>query len=155
MLKSCVNIPHNTHSIFASHGTDFRSLYLTHWGQDKMAVIFQTTFSNAFSEGKSMYFWFYGCWNLLSRIHMAITPHWLRQRLGFTSMMISSNGNIFCFTVPLWWESTGHRLIPLTKASDAELWCFLWSVPEQTVKQTIETPVIWDVIMLIHIVTSL
>ena len=25
---------------------------------------------------------------------------------------------------------TGHRWIPLTKATDAELWCFLWSVPE-------------------------
>ena len=24
--------------------------------------------------------------------------------------------------------------IPLTKASEAELWCFLWAVPEQTVK---------------------
>ena len=27
-----------------------------------------------------------------------------------------------------------HRSIPLTKASDAELWCFLWSAPEQTVE---------------------
>ena len=26
-------------------------------------------------------------------------------------------------------EFTGHRWIPLTKASDAELWCFLWSPP--------------------------
>ena len=33
---------------------------------------------------------------------------------------------------PLWGESTGHRWIPLTKASDAELSCFLWSTPEQT-----------------------
>ena len=38
---------------------------------------------------------------------------------------------------------------PLTKASDAELWCFLWSTPEQTDEQTIETPVIWDAIVLI------
>ena len=31
-----------------------------------------------------------------------------------------------CFRVtgPLWGESTGHRWIPLTKTSDAELWCF-------------------------------
>ena len=36
-----------------------------------------------------------------------------------------------------------HRWIPLTKAGEAELWCFLWSVPEQMVEQTIETPVIW------------
>ena len=31
-------------------------------------------------------------------------------------------------------EFTGHRWIPLTNASDSELWCFLWSVPEQTVE---------------------
>ena len=49
----------------------------------------------------------------------------------------------------LWGESTGHRWIPLTKASDAEFWCFLWPAPEQTVEQTIETPVIWDAIALI------
>ena len=34
--------------------------------------------------------------------------------------------------------------IPLTKASDAELWWFLWAAPEQTFEQTIEKPVIWD-----------
>ena len=27
-------------------------------------------------------------------------------------------------------NGTGHRWIPHTKASDAELWCFLWSAPE-------------------------
>ena len=45
-------------------------------------------------------------------------------------MMTSSNGNIFSVTGPLCGEFTGHRWIPLTKASDAELWCFLWSTPE-------------------------
>ena len=44
---------------------------------------------------------------------------------------------------------TGHWWIPLTNASDAELWCFLWSVPEQTLEQLIETPVIWDAFALI------
>ena len=33
--------------------------------------------------------------------------------------MTSSNGTIFRVTGPLWGESTGHRLIPITKASDA------------------------------------
>ena len=50
---------------------------------------------------------------------------------------------------PLWGESTGHRWIPLTKASDAELWCFLWSSPARTVEQAIETPRVWYVIVLI------
>ena len=45
---------------------------------------------------------------------------------------------------PLCGEFTGHRWNPLTKAIDAELWCFLWSAPEQTLEQTIDTPVIWD-----------
>ena len=45
------------------------------------------------------------------------------------SMMTSSNGNIFRVTGHLCGEFTDHRWIPLTKASDAELWCFLWSAP--------------------------
>ena len=45
-------------------------------------------------------------------------------------MMTSSNGNIFQVTGPLCGEFTGHRWVPHTKASDVELWCFLWSVPE-------------------------
>ena len=56
--------------------------------------------------------------------------------------MTLSNGNIFRVTGPLYGEFTGPIWIPHTKASDAELWCFLWSAPEQTVEQTIETPVI-------------
>ena len=44
-------------------------------------------------------------------------------------MMTSSNGSIFRVTGHLCGEFTGHRWIPRTKASDAELWCFLWSAP--------------------------
>ena len=73
-----------------------------------------------------------------------------RIKVGIdTYMMTSSNGNIFCVTGPLWGESTGYRWIILTKVSDAELWCFLWSAPEQTIEQTIEISVIWDTIALI------
>ena len=51
--------------------------------------------------------------------------------LGFGAlMMTSSNGNIFRVTGPLCGEFTGPRWIPRTKASDAVLWCFLWSAPE-------------------------
>ena len=46
-------------------------------------------------------------------------------------MMTSSNGNIFRVTGHLCGEFTGLRWIPRTKASDAELWCFLWSVPDK------------------------
>ena len=69
-------------------------------------------------------------------IHMyesAILPHlyhsitfpvanFIRRNLP---MMTSSNGNIFLVTGPLWGESTGHQWIPLTRASKADLWCFL------------------------------
>ena len=47
-------------------------------------------------------------------------------------MMTSSSGNIFRVTGPLCGEFTGQRWIPLTKASDAELWYFLWSAPEES-----------------------
>ena len=43
------------------------------------------------------------------------------------SLMTSSNGNIFHVTGPSCGDFTGHRWIPITKASDAEFWCFLWS----------------------------
>ena len=45
-------------------------------------------------------------------------------------MMTSSNGNVFRVTGHLCGEFTGPRWIPSTKASDAELWCFLWSASE-------------------------
>ena len=61
-------------------------------------------------------------------------------------MVTSSHEKKFCVTGVLWREFTGHRRIPLTKVNDAELWYFLWSAPEQTGEQTIEPPVIWDVI---------
>ena len=67
--------------------------------------------------------------------------------------MTSSNGNIFRVTGPLCGEFTGHRWIPRTKASDAELLCFLWSAAENPVEQTIVRLVIWDAIA--AIVTSL
>ena len=58
------------------------------------------------------------------------------------AMVASSNVNIFRITRPLWGESTGHRRITLTNASDPDLESFLWS--EQTFEQTIDTPGIWD-----------
>ena len=41
----------------------------------------------------------------------------VRQRI---SMMTLSNGSFFRLAGPVWGESTRHRWIPLTKASDAE-----------------------------------
>ena len=44
--------------------------------------------------------------------------------------MTSSYGIIFRLTGPLCVEFASHRWIPHTKASDVELWCFLWYAPE-------------------------
>ena len=46
------------------------------------------------------------------------------------AMMTSSNGNIFRVTGHLYGKFTGPRWISRTKASDAELWCLLWSASE-------------------------
>ena len=52
----------------------------------------------------------------------------LSARTGrWRSMMTSPKGNIFHVTGHLCGEFTGPLWIPNTKASDAELWCFLWS----------------------------
>ena len=56
----------------------------------------------------------------------------LFSRCGQSDPMVTLwNGNIFRITGPLCGETTGHRSIPLIKASDGELWCPLWSAPEQ------------------------
>ena len=46
------------------------------------------------------------------------------------TMMTSSNGNIFRVTGPIVRGIHRSRWIPHTKASNAELWCFLWSASE-------------------------
>ena len=51
-------------------------------------------------------------------------------RSKYFCMMTSSNRNIFRVTGHLCGEFTAPRWIHRAKASDAELWCFLWSAPE-------------------------
>ena len=72
---------------------------------------------------------------------------WDLCKFKVITMMTSSNENIFRVTGHLCVEFTGHRWIPRTKASGAELWCFLWSAPEWTIEQTTVRLVIWDSIM--------
>ena len=63
-------------------------------------------------------------WLFLSfnRMESKSTMQPILQGVGFPSyMMMLSNGNIFRVTGPLWGKFTGHRRIPLTKASDAGL----------------------------------
>ena len=56
----------------------------------------------------------YGAW-----YHDTLISWWRHQMKTFSRV-----------TGHLCGEFTGPRWIPRTKASDAELWCFLWSAPE-------------------------
>ena len=55
---------------------------LTHGGRDKMADIFQTTFSNAFSLMKIYEFSIRFHWSLFLRFKSTIFQHWFRWWLG-------------------------------------------------------------------------
>ena len=55
---------------------------LTHSGRDKMAVIYQTTFSNAFSWMKIIKFWLKFHLSLFLRVQLTIFHHWFRWWLG-------------------------------------------------------------------------
>ena len=59
---------------------------------------------------------------------MSLKPSVYTLSLLALYMISSSNGHIFRVTGPLCGEFTGHRWIPLTKASVAELCCVLGSV---------------------------
>ena len=54
----------------------------THWGRDKMAAIFLTTFWNAFSWTKTYEFRFRFYWNLFLGVQLTIYQHWFRWWLG-------------------------------------------------------------------------
>ena len=74
---------------------------------------------------------------LLILIFISLNEDWNRSEIHGKSTTLKdtstgenrTNGNIFRVTGHLCGEFTGHRWIPHTKASDAELWCFLWSAP--------------------------
>ena len=59
-----------------TYGTWWSSL--THWRRGKMAAIFQTTFSNAFSWIKMSEFRLIFHWNLFPRVQLTISQRWFR-----------------------------------------------------------------------------
>ena len=88
----------------------------------------KTTFSNGFIDDKSplvqlVALFPTGVKPSSEKIFILLTDVYMH----YSNMMTSSNGSIFRFTGHLCGEFTGHRWIPYTKASDAELWYFLWS----------------------------
>ena len=85
---------------------------LTHWTLGIVAV-------------KSVYFEINLEVDFLGTYNQAVRKRLLQDPVNDRSMMTSSKGNIFCVTGHLCGELTDHRWIPRTKASNAELWCFL------------------------------
>ena len=51
---------------------------LTHWGRDKMAAIFQTTFWNGFSWMKMYEFQVKFHWSLFLEVQLTTCQHWFR-----------------------------------------------------------------------------
>ena len=58
------------------------SYILIHWGRDKMAAIFQTTSSNAFSWMEKCKLGLLFHWSLFPRVQLIIFQYWFRQWLG-------------------------------------------------------------------------
>ena len=99
----------------------------------------------------------HGIWIVImvNRYHVQLWHTWMYIS-RITNEQTTTNGGVKSVTqddVIKWkhfpWYWPGHRWIPLTKVSAAELWCFLWFAPEQTVEYTIVTLMIWDSILLI------
>ena len=59
-----------------------RLLCWAHWVRDRMAAIFQTTFSNWFSGMKLCEFRLKFHWSLLVRVKLTIFQHWFRWWIG-------------------------------------------------------------------------
>ena len=94
-----------------------------------------TVFYNTETE-MSSFWWIFHHWLhwKLSKRQLPVQPViriWSKWRhFRFSEHVTPSNENIFRVTGHLCGEFTGPRWIPHTKASDAELWCFLWSASE-------------------------
>ena len=71
-----------------------------------------------------------GSYPFISCLHLIDGCLHIKNISGCVFIMMTSSNGIFRVTGPLCGEFTGHRWIPLTKASDAGLLCFLWFAPE-------------------------
>ena len=83
---------------------------LTHWGWDKMAAIFQKTFSNAFSWMKMNELRLRFHWNLFPRVELTIFQESLAQIMAWrrpgdkplSEAMVVSLPTYICVTRPQW-----------------------------------------------------
>ena len=87
---------------------------LTHWGQNKMAAIYQTTFSNPFFWIKMFEYWLRFHWSLFLRVQLAIMVQimaWRRpgDKPLSEPMMVTLLTHI-CLTRPQWINSSITKL---------------------------------------------
>ena len=81
--RRCSNYIWVIDSSIAYQGASYiRDLTVTQWGRDKMAAIFQTTLSNAFSCMKMLQFQLRYLWSLFLRVQLTIVHHWFWWWLG-------------------------------------------------------------------------
>ena len=79
---SCIYLIKNKCVSYISLNSPINTIYLTHWGGEKMAAIFRTTFSNGFPWMKMSTFWLKFHWSFFLGLQLAIFQHWFRQWLG-------------------------------------------------------------------------
>ena len=70
---------------------NFSDSTLTHWGWDKMAAIFQTTFSNAFTWMKMCEFQLRFHWSLFLRVKLTTCEHWIWFRWWLGAVQVTSH----------------------------------------------------------------
>ena len=83
LMSQCQRNSANANQRQASQNL-FQNIYphLTLWDRDKMAAIFQKTFSTPFSWMKKFEFRLKCHWNLFLRVQLTIFQHWFRYWLG-------------------------------------------------------------------------
>ena len=137
----------------------FRLFHIHSLGTEKMDVTYKCIVfrllqikwitKSVHANGTRNYGWFMPhCLSLVVKkaLHWDTPPIW-------KLMMTSSNANIFRVTDPLCGEFTGHRWIPLTKASDARFDVFFDLRLKKLLNKQLVRLVIWDATA--PIVTSL
>ena len=90
-------------------------------------------------------------WNVKSRCNMSSLPGTLGVAHSYNRVLSAYHDDVIKWKhFPRYWPFVrGIHRSPVNSPHTgqcAELWCFLWSTPDQTVEETIETPLFWDAI---------
>ena len=92
---------------------------LTHWGRDKMAAIFQTTFSNAFSWMKMFKFRLRFHWSLFPRVQLTIFQ-------ALVQIMAWHRPGDKPLSEPMMVSLLTHICVTRPQCVNYSLWCHRW-----------------------------